>query len=389
MAANDIEPFPPRAMIISGSTLQLSSSHASLEYHRRQESLSAWRDGPDGRQQVQYTASSESLRMQASGERLTLSQGTPHPGAGVPLPAPQAANAAAPVSDVDAEAEDIGDLRITLLRLLVEQLTGRAVEVFDADTLEDAGSAATPSPELMEAAARQGATPPATTGNGRAGWGATYTLEETHLEREATQFTAEGIVRTADGKEIRLALELNMSREFASRTSLSVRAGDALKDPLVINFGGTAAELSQTTFKFDLDADGTADNMRFVAPGSGFLAIDHNGDGKVNDGRELFGALSGNGFADLASYDDDGNGWIDENDAAFSRLLVWSRSDNGEERLQGLLQLGIGALYLGKADTPFALKDGNNALQGAVRTSGLYLREDGGAGTLQQIDLVV
>lgn len=372
-------------MIVSGSSLQLSGSHASLEYQRRHESLNAWRDGPDGRQRIQHESTSESLRVEASGDRLILSQQALQPQAG----GTPAMNAAAPMETADATVDGIDDLKVTLLRLLVEQLTGRSVDVFDGDTLKEAESAAAPSPELMEAAARQGATQSSATGNGRVGWGATYTLEETHLEREATQFTAEGIVRTADGKEIRLSLELNMSREFASHTSLSLRAGDALKDPLVINFGGTAAQLSQTTFKFDLDADGRADDMRFVAPGSGFLALDHNGDGKINNGRELFGALSGNGFADLAKYDDDGNGWIDENDAVFSRLLVWSRSDGGEDRLQGLLQLGIGALYLGKADTPFALKDAGNALQGAVRASGLYLREDGGAGTMQQIDLVV
>src|SRR5690606_14016138 len=126
---------------------------------------------------------------------------------------------------------------------------------------------ATPPEALSEAASRLGTTPPAAAGNGRAGWGATYSLEEVHYESEASQFTAQGIVHTADGREIRLALELNMSREFVSHTSLSVRAGDALNDPLVINFGGTAAQLAQTTFQFDLDVDGTADAMRFVAPG--------------------------------------------------------------------------------------------------------------------------
>ena len=95
------------------------------------------------------------------------------------------------------------------------------------------------------------------------------------------------------------------------------------------------------------------------------------------------------GFADLAQYDDDGNGWIDAADAAFSRLRIWSRDAGGKDQLIGLQQQGIGALYLGKANTPFALKDADNTLQGAVRASGLYLREDGAAGTLQQLDLVV
>lgn len=375
-------------MIITASHLQLTGSHASLEYQRRHESLNAWRDGPDGRRQVQLESTSESLRLQAGATRLTLSQEALRPPRDLPQ-APPSVDPAAAASEVDAKVEDIGELKVTLLRLLVEQLTGRKVDVVDVGELGAANGDAAAPEALTEAASRLGTAPPTTGGSGRAGWGATYSLEEVHYESEASQFTAQGIVRTADGKEIRLALELNMSREFVSRTNLSVRAGDALKDPLVINFNGTAAQLTQTTFQFDLDVDGRADAMRFVAPGSGFIALDHNGDGRINDGRELFGAQSGDGFADLAHHDDDGNGWIDQNDAVFDRLLVWTRDADGKDRLQGLLQHGVGALYLGKTETPFALKDSANALQGAVRASGIYLREDGGAGTLQQIDLVV
>ncbi|TLX21489.1 hypothetical protein [Thermomonas fusca] len=374
-------------MIVTASNLQLTGSHASLEYQRRHESLDAWRDGPNGRSQIQLESTSESLRLEASATRLTLSQEALRPPMDLPQ-APPAVDAPAASSEVDARAEDIGELKVTLLRLLVEQLTGRKVEVVDAGKLGKSDADTQPPAELGEAASRLG-TPPAAAGNGRAGWGATYSLEEVRYESEASRFTAQGIVHTADGKEIRLALELDMSREFASHTRVSVRAGDALKDPLVINFNGGAAQLAQTTFKFDLDADGAADATRFVAPGSGFIALDRNGDGRINDGRELFGALSGNGFADLAQHDDDGNGWIDQNDAVFDRLLVWTRDGDGKDSLQGLLQHGVGALYLGNADTPFALKDGANALQGAIRASGLYLREDGGTGTLQQLDLVV
>lgn len=369
------------AMIISGSTLQLSSSHSYLEYQRRHESLSAWRQGPDGRQQINLESTRETLRMGGSGDRLTLSQAALAPPPQVPLqPADRpAVNAAPASSEVDASAQDIDELKFVALRLLVEQLTGRPVQVFDARELK-ADPATTPQlpPDL-----------PGTSVDGRVGWGATYSVEDTHLESETTQFTAQGTVRTAEGKEITLSLTLNMSREFVSHTRLSVRAGDALKDPLVINFAGTAAQLTQTRFSFDLDADGSVEQTYFVAPGSGFLALDRNGDGKINDGRELFGALSGNGFADLARFDDDGNGWIDEGDAVFSRLRVWSRDGDGADRLQGLLQLGIGAIHLDQAATPFAIKDASNALQGAVRASGIFLREDGGAGTVQQIDLVV
>ena len=39
--------------------------------------------------------------------------------------------------------------------------------------------------------------------------------------------------------------------------------------------------------------------------------------------RELFGTKSGNGFADLAKYDSDGNGWIDEADAGKRSMLLF------------------------------------------------------------------
>lgn len=381
-------------MIISGSNLQLSSSHAYLEYQRREESLTAWKDTKDDRQQLKLTSSSEQLRMGASSDWLTLSQeaseSLPELFSGLTstsnTPSPRV-DATAAAKPADATVENVGELRMTMLRLLVEQFTGRSIQVFSADELTSPDTTTTP-PELAAAAEEQQAS--RSRGNGRVGWGVRYHAEEVHQESETTQFTAKGIVRTADGKEIELNLELNMSRAYASRSSLTVEAGDAkLRDPLVINFNGNAAQLTQTTFKFDLDADGQSDDMRFVAPGSGFLALDHNGDGKINNGRELFGAQSGNGFADLAQHDEDGNGWIDEKDAIFSHLRVWTRDESGKEQLIGLLKLGVGALYLGNTDTPFALKDNHNALQGAIRSSGIYLREDGGMGTLQQIDIAV
>jgi hypothetical protein len=379
-------------MIISDSNLQFSSSRSYLEYQRREESLTAWnRD-----QTIQMQSSSEQFRFAVSEERLTLSAMAQQPASllerfaesqgqpGVLTGANASGQAGNIAGASDATVETPEALNMMFLRLMIEQLTGRSAQVFDARELETVTMDVPP--ELANAAQQQQS---AASRGTLQGWGIRYNLEETYRETETTQFTAKGVVRTADGKEIEMHLELNMSREYASHQSINIRSGDALKDPLVINFNGNAAQLSQTTFKFDLDADGTLDNMRFVGPGSGFLALDKNGDGKINDGHELFGALNGDGFADLAQYDDDGNGWIDEADAIFDKLRVWIRDDQGNEQLLGLLQLGVGALHLGKTGTEFALKDSSNNLQGAIRASGIYLREDGGMGTLQQIDIAV
>jgi hypothetical protein len=140
-----------------------------------------------------------------------------------------------------------------------------------------------------------------------------------YRESEQTSFTAGGVIKTADGKEIEFSIDLNLSREFASDKVTILE--QKLSDPLVINFDGPAAELTGTKFSFDLDNDGTLDQISFLKSGSGFLALHQNQDGVINNGSELFGAGTGNGFADLLKYDSDQNGWIDENDLKVNKGL--------------------------------------------------------------------
>ena len=77
---------------------------------------------------------------------------------------------------------------------------------------------------------------------------------------------------------------------------------NALFDPLVINIGTDSAKVSNQKFKFDLDSDGKEDSISMPTRGSAFLALDKNEDGTINDGNELFGTKSGDGFKDLREY---------------------------------------------------------------------------------------
>lgn len=379
-------------MIITETDLQFASRRSASTAVRQHETLSAWRSGPEGMVQANLENVRETLRMDDAGERITLSaaaaQMAPEPESAVPralatVNTPGAAAGSAEVRgahEIDAgSATDFESLRLAVLVSFVERITGRRIELV----------------RVPDPSAQQTASVPEQTHSGpvagpeAARWGAVYSRTDTVTEREMTRFEASGTVRTADGRQINLAVELNMSRRFTSQSSLVVRAGEAVKDPLVINFGGTAAALTADTMRFDLDADGELDEIATLAPGSGYLALDRNGDGRINDGSELFGPHSGDGFADLAHHDDDGNGWIDENDAVFGRLLVWSLDVDGQQRLQGLLELGIGAIHLGRASTEFALRDEQNNSLGQLRSTGVFLYEDGGVGTVQQLDLVV
>lgn len=217
----------------------------------------------------------------------------------------------------------------------------------------------------------------------------TQQLTESIREHESTDFTSTGTIRTADGRSLDFRLDLTMSRDFAYERKTTTSGKVVLRDPLVINFDGKAAELSGKRFAFDLDADGKTELIEGLGSSSAYLAIDSNADGYINDGSELFGTRSGNGFADLAKHDGDGNHWLDESDAAFDTLRLWQRDAAGQNSLGTLRDRGIGAIYLGSTETPFALTDADNHLLAQIRASGFYLREEGGAGSVQQVDLAV
>ena len=156
-----------------------------------------------------------------------------------------------------------------------------------------------------------------------------------------------------------------------------------------MSFDGRAAELSDLTFSFDLDSDGLAEEVPLIRPGTGFLALDLNRDGMINNGKELFGPQTGEGFAELSSYDEDANDWIDENDALYDQLSVWTMDEEGNSTLQGLKERNIGALYLGNLSSRFALKGPGNELQGQIKNTGIFLYENGAPGIIQELDLVV
>lgn len=207
-------------------------------------------------------------------------------------------------------------------------------------------------------------------------------------EHEQTRVSTNGLVKTADGRDIAFKLDLAMCRDYSCTREAKESGKIVFKDPLVINFNGKAAELSDKRFNFDLDADGAAESLPSLARGSGFLVFDADGDGRIGDGRELFGATgkhAGDGFADLTRHDADSNGWIDEADPAYAALGVWFP----DGKITPLKEAGVGALNLASAYTPFALKDENNVSRGQIWRTGVYLAEDGHVGSLQQIDLGV
>ena len=124
-------------------------------------------------------------------------------------------------------------------------------------------------------------------------------------------------------------------------------------DPLVLDLDGDGIEtvaVHQSGVHFDLDGDYFAEKTGWIGADDGFLVIDKNGNGRIDDITEMFGAPGVSAFEELAELDaveNGGNadGFLTLDDAAFSELQVWrdldqdGSTDAGE--LFGLDELDI------------------------------------------------
>jgi len=281
-------------------------------------------------------------------------------------------------SDDDTEAEMSLSSQLRILKTLLEKMLDITID------LPKVGGSETADPTAS--ATQAPASAAATLANGEPN--RTVQVSEASFEQEQLAFVANGQVTTADGREIKFDLGFALNYQ---KLQLSERltSSSALKDPLVLNLEGLVPGFSSARFEFDLDADGSSESLTQLANNSAFLALDRNGNGQIDDGNELFGARSGNGFAELAALDEDGNGILDEGDSGFASLRLY-RSDTalltlgGPEDRRHLSQ---------RRRHSFMHLGGDQAATGespaVLRQTGLYLTEDGKAGTVQQVDLRV
>jgi hypothetical protein len=150
-------------------------------------------------------------------------------------------------------------------------------------------------------------------------------------------------------------------------------------DPLAIDLDGDGIETIGVdnyfdSVLFDHDGDGLKTASGWVKGDDGFLVLDRNGNGLIDNGGELFGVdtvlqngqKATSGFQALAELDDNADGQIDANDAAYQNLKVWRDIDQDgisqTDELFTLDELGIGSISLNQTAQNQNLGNGNQLL---------------------------
>ena len=210
--------------------------------------------------------------------------------------------------------------------------------------------------------------------------------QDYYFEAEQTTFAASGSITLSNGVETEFSFEMAYSRKYESYSEQVLQV-EELQDPLIINFSDQPMSLSSETIEFDLNMDGELDNIAKLSEGAAFIALDKNNNGIIDDGSELFGAKTGDGFAELAQYDDNQDGYINKEDKIFSQLLVWQPGASNE--LSKLKESSVDTLVLQTVNTEFTFKDKDNNTLGQMRKSSVYANTDGSVGGLHQVDLKV
>ncbi len=366
-------------MQISGSQITMSTAHTLRKQHTERETLHLRRGTAPAMGPTVVTLSFDrgldTVRVSAEARRLAAAAKS------------QSSNKADPAREATCRLS-CEEARLQVVVLTIEKLTGRKVKTISLRELADRVAARdSASPQDATAAGR----PIAQSGSSPGAASFAYERTQTLREQERLEFRAAGRVTTADGVEIEFQIEISMEREVLLQQSVLFLGERQTQDPLVVNFAGQSVALTPDAAAVDIDQDGTADQLHKLAYGSGYLVLDSDGDGRITSGEELFGPVSGDGFAELASHDADNNGWIDAGDAIYARLRLWHFDDRGDGHLSTLAECGVGAIYLQSLVTPFELHAAGDPGQaaGQLRSTGVFVGLDKRVGTVQQFDVLI
>ena len=133
-------------------------------------------------------------------------------------------------------------------------------------------------------------------------------------------------------------------------------AAPNISSPIIFDLNGdgvTTVAKDSDIVRFDLDNNGFAERTGWVNKYDGLLVRDLNGNGRIDNGSELFGnytklangQMAANGFEALNDLDDNHDGQITAADTAWKTLRIWQDTNQDAHSAKGELstldELGI------------------------------------------------
>jgi Ca2+-binding RTX toxin-like protein len=186
----------------------------------------------------------------------------------------------------------------------------------------------------------------------------------------------------------------NVEDNFINDLQNLFNQAQTITSPIILDLDGNGVDtISKSAgIHFDLDGNKFAETTGWVGKNDGLLVLDKNGNGKIDNGTELFGnntllkngTKAANGFVALAELDNNKDGKIDASDTAYNQLRVWKDSnsnglaDTGE--LLTLTQAGVKSLNTGYTNQTQTDAQGNQHLQ-----VGNYTRTDGSTRAMNDV----
>ncbi|MBU3004260.1 hypothetical protein [Paraglaciecola arctica] len=209
-------------------------------------------------------------------------------------------------------------------------------------------------------------------------------VSERLYEYERMDYNTTLQLEDSQGAVTSMSLSISYSRELNIEQQLTMTSAE-FTDPLVLNIGNKPQLYAEDKQAFDLDSDGQKELIPELASGVWYLAYDRNQNGVIDNGTELFGAQTGQGFNELAELDDNNNGLVEADDDLYKELSLW----DGKNSLMSLADGRIQAISLNAANTPFTFTDDFGNAIAQIRQTSVFITDNNSLGAIHQVDIAV
>lgn len=130
--------------------------------------------------------------------------------------------------------------------------------------------------------------------------------------------------------------KVGIFQEWSRSTGVLDKDYECVGSPLVLDLDGNGIEVKPSGTSFDLYGLGRAVSTTWISRGDALLSWDRNGNGRIDNGTELFGdataaesGLASDGFHALSALDANHDGRLDKRDPTFRSLLLWKDDGDG------------------------------------------------------------